>query len=141
MSFNLETVQDYVQDARTLLLDKIAPYRYSDPSLLVALNLALLEGRRVRPDLFVYKYGSQVPAYGAVSGEVVPIEPQFRKAFVYGLAAHALARDQEDVQDQRSNTFMSVMMSILTGLGGAPISGGTPGGGGQQGGGPQLPRQ
>ena len=39
------------------------------------------------------------------------------KAFVYGLAAHALARDQEDVQDQRSNLLMGVMMSILTGIG------------------------
>ena len=40
---NLESVSDYVQDARTLLLDRIAPYRYDDISLLVALNIALLD--------------------------------------------------------------------------------------------------
>ena len=125
--YNLETVADYIDDARTLLLDRIAPFRYSDVSLLVSLNLALMEGRRVRPDLFVYKHGVAVPSYNAVTGQKVPIEPQFRKAFVYGMCAHALARDQEDVQDQRSNMFMAVMMSILVGIGAAPIGGGTPG--------------
>lgn len=126
--YNLETVSDYVQDARTLLLDRIAPYRYDDISLLVALNLSLLEGRRMRPDLFVYRYGYHVPSFSAVDGQRVQIEPQFRKAFVYGLAAHALARDQEDVQDQRSNMFMDVFSVILTGQGyTAKIAGGTPG--------------
>ena len=46
MAFNLRTVTEYIEDARTLLLDRIAPYRYSDTSLIVALNLALLDGRR-----------------------------------------------------------------------------------------------
>ena len=125
---NLESVSDYIQDARTLLLDRIAPYRYGDTSLLVALNLALLDGRRIRPDLFVYRHGNHVPSFSAVDGQRVPIEPQFRKAFVYGLVAHALARDQEDVQDQRSNLFMGVFNSILVGNGlTPPIGGGTPG--------------
>jgi len=128
MAYNLETVSDYIEDARTLLLDRIAPFRYNDVSLLVALNLSLLEGRRLRPDLFIYKYGNQVPSYSAIDGQKVNIEPQFRKAFSYGTAAHALARDQEDVQDQRSNLFMDVFSVILTGLPyPAKIGGGTPG--------------
>lgn len=126
--YNLETVSDYIGDARTLLLDRIAPYRYDDISLLVAFNLALLEGRRLRPDLFVYKYGNYVPSFSAVDGQRVNIEPPFRKAFAYGTAAHALARDQEDVQDQRSNMFMDVFSVILTGQPyAARIAGGTPG--------------
>jgi hypothetical protein len=124
--YNLETVSDYIQDARTLLLDRIAPYRYDDVSLLVAFNLALLEGRRVRPDLFIFKYGNHVPSYSAVDGQKVHIEPQFRKAFVYLMGSHALARDQEDIQDARSNAFMAVGMGILTGIGGAAMAGGTP---------------
>lgn len=124
---NLESVSDYIEDARTLLLDRTSPYRYGDISLLVALNLALLDGRRIRPDLFVYKHGNVVPSFSVVDGQRVPIEPQFRKAFVYGMVAHALARDQEDVQDQRSNLFMGVMFSILAGSGmSTPIGGGTP---------------
>ena len=127
MAFNLQSVKDYIEDARTLLLDRIAPYRYSDISLIVAFNLALLDGRRLRPDLFVYKWGNRVPSYDAVTGQEVPIEPQFRKAFVYGLVAHALLRDQEDVQDARSSLFMDTMESILMGTRRPPIANaGTP---------------
>ncbi len=50
MALDLQTVESYIGDARTLLLDQIPPFRYSDTSLLIALNLALLEGRRLRPD-------------------------------------------------------------------------------------------
>jgi hypothetical protein len=133
MAFDLQTVEAYISDARTLLLDQIPPYRYSDTSLLVALNLALLEGRRLRPDLFVYKHGgARVPSYGAVSGETVPIEPQFRLGFVYGLCAHALLRDQEDVQDQRSNLFMGAFHDIIIGVRVTPIAGGTPNVGAKQ---------
>ena len=127
MAFNLQTVEDYIKDARTLLLDKIYPYRYSDDSLLTALNLALLDGRRLRPDLFVYRWGNKVPYYEAVTGQDVPMEPQFRKAFVYGLVAHALLRDQEDVQDARATIFQDTMESVLTGVRKPPIQGaGTP---------------
>ena len=127
MAFNLQTVEDYIKDARTLLLDKIYPYRYSDHSLLTALNLALLDGRRLRPDLFVYRWGNKVPYYEAVTGQDVPMEPQFRKAFVYGLVAHALLRDQEDVQDARATIFQDTMESVLTGVRKPPIQGaGTP---------------
>lgn len=123
----LDTVQDYVTDARTLLQDVIFPFRYDDLSLLTALNVALLEGRRLRPDLFVYHYGAHVPTFGPkVTTEEVVIEEQFRHAFVYGLCAHALARDQEDVEDQRSNAFMQVFTTVLTGFKPAPIGGSGP---------------
>src|SRR5277367_4674513 len=104
---DLDTVSGYIADVRTLLLDRINPPRYSDISLLVALNVALLEGRRLRPDLFIFKHGLRVPNYQTVDGQHVPIEPQFRLGFVYGTCAHALKRDNEDVQDARSNLFMA----------------------------------
>lgn len=113
--FTLDSVAGYITDVRTLLLDKVPPYRYDDASLLVAFNTALLEGRRLRADLFVYRHGNTVPAYTEVSGAAVPIEAQFRLAFVYGTAAHALMRDQEDVQDQRVNLFLGAMSDILVG--------------------------
>lgn len=122
----LATVADYVTDARTLLQDVIQPYRYDDPSLLVALNIALLEGRRLRPDLFVYTYGRHVPSFGVVDTTEIEIEEQFRQGFVFGMCAHALARDQEDVEDQRSNAFMQVFTTVLTGFKPAPISGSNP---------------
>lgn len=121
MALNLYTVSGYVKDTRALLLDRVQPYRYSDTALLVALNLALAEGRRLRADLFVCRYGNNLPVYEAVSGEIVPIEPQFRLAFVYGMAAHTLLRDEEDVQDSRANGFLAKFENMLTGTTRTPM--------------------
>lgn len=117
LNTTLETVADYLTDARVLLLDQFAPYRYDDPSLLTALNVALLEGRRLRADLFVFndRKGGAVPAYVSNDTTPVPIEPQFRLAFLHGIVGHALQRDQEDVQDRRAVAFLNVMSNILTG--------------------------
>lgn len=126
--YTLESVAGYIEDVRTLLLDRVPPYRYGDASLLVAFNTALLEGRRLRADLFVFRHGNRVPSYAEVSSDIVPIEEQFRLAFVYGTAAHALMRDQEDIQDARVNLFMGAMMDILIGKQRSPVPGkaGTP---------------
>lgn len=121
----LHTVQDYITDARTLLQDVVAPYRYDDPSLLVAFNVTLLEGRRLRPDLFVY-CSDDVPQFSYVDAEEVNIEQQFRLAFVYGLVGHAITRDQEDVQDERAATFMDTFTQMLTGIRAVRVQGGTP---------------
>lgn len=131
LNTTLDTVQDYITDARTLLQDVISPFRYDDPSLLTALNIALLEGRRLRPDLFVYTYGAHVPTFSVVDETEVDIEEQFRQGFVFGMCAHALARDQEDVEDQRSNAFMQVFTTVLTGFKPVPIAGGSPAQGGK----------
>jgi hypothetical protein len=115
----LDQVQDYIADARTILLDTLAPFRYDDVSLLVAFNVALLEARRVRADLFVYADttgAGAVPYYAANDATPVPLEQSFRLAIVFGTVAHALTRDQEDVQDARATTFMTLFNSILTGV-------------------------
>lgn len=127
MALNLMSVAGLIAGARTLLLDKVQPYRYDDPSLVAALNLALLEGRRVRPDLFINRqHQIDVAQFDAVSGEDIGVEPQFRLAFEYGTAGHALLRDQEDVQDERATTFLRAMQDILVGVRQSSISGGTP---------------
>ena len=122
----LETVGDYIGDARTLLQDVIAPYRYDDPSLLRAFNIMLLDARRVRADLFVYTHfqrGDRVRQYVSF-GERVTMEEPFRPAMVYGIVGHALARDQEDYQDARATTFFALFYNGMTGLGATPIRGG-----------------
>jgi hypothetical protein len=130
------TVADYVADARTLLQDKISPYRYDDPSMLTALNAALLEARRIKPDLFVYnaEADGQVQSFTEVDETYVDIEPQFRLALLHGLCGHALERDQEDYQDQRATAFLALFTQGLTGRALGAVVGGTPpkgrGGGG-----------
>lgn len=122
MALDLNSVQGYIKDVRALLLDKVKPYRYSDTALIVGLNLALREGRRLRPDLFTKRGRIFVPTYEVPSGEVVPIEEQFRLAFVYGIAGHVLFRDEEDVQDARANGFRSMFESMLVGVRVAPMA-------------------
>jgi hypothetical protein len=117
MSTALLTITDYITDARTLLQDTIAPYRYDDGSLVIAMNVALLEGRRLRPDLFVFSRFAKggVPSFQANDGTLLDIEEPFRLAFLHGLCAHALERDQEDIQDERSATFMKIFTNMLIG--------------------------
>ncbi len=117
MSTAYATVTAYINDARTLLVDTIAPYRYDDPSLLVALNVALLEARRLRADLFIYATpDGSVPSFDANSNQPINIEEQFRLAIVHGLVGHALERDQEDIQDNRATAFLKVFNEILVGV-------------------------
>lgn len=123
----LNTVQSVLDDVRTLLLDKVQPYRYTDDELMVALNTCLLEARRLRADLFVTRWGSNsVPYYAKPTGEPFCIEPQFRLGFVYGTCAHALKRDDEDVQDERAASFANQFYYILGVPPPAPVRGGTP---------------
>jgi hypothetical protein len=123
----LNTVADYMADARTLLQDTIPPYRYDDPSLLTALNITLLEARRLRPDLFVFNLETkgQTQSFTEVDETYVAMEPQFRLAILHGLCAHALERDQEDVQDVRASSLMAQFNAGLVGrtLGG--VAGGS----------------
>lgn len=125
---NLSTVEGMITGVRVLLLDKIEPFRYSDHSLLAALNIALNEGRRLRPDIFIARYGVEEPAqYAEISGEQIPVERQFLLAFEYGVAGHALLRDEEDIQDSRANTFLANFERILVGQRAfIPVQGGTP---------------
>lgn len=112
----LVTLQDYVNDVRALILDTVSPYRYSDADVISAFNMMLLETRRVRPDLFVTRWGSDVPYFQPpVSGAVVPMEPQFRLGYVYGTVAHLFMRDDEDTSDARANSFNEKFHDILLG--------------------------
>lgn len=131
-------VTDYLADARTLLQDLIEPYRYDDPSLLVALNATMLACRHIRPDLFVFNRAvrGQVPAFQNNDNTYVPIDPQFRLAVVHGICGHALERDQEDVQDQRSTSFLNLFAAGLIGKTVGPVMGGSQMGPTNTGGGP-----
>lgn len=111
----LQTVADYVSDSRTLLQDVIAPYRYDDLSLLIALNVAMTEVARTRGDLLSRADYESIPSYGAVDSTSINIESPFRLALVFGICAHALLRDQEDVQDSRATMFMNNFYAILLG--------------------------
>jgi hypothetical protein len=132
MAFDI--VGDYIDDSRTLLQDQVVPYRYSTSDLINALNLTIMDVRRLRPDLLI-DYLDNVPQYewnDAISNLVpgvdanfddddnptwtmwVPIEQAFRRAIVFGIVGHAMQRDQEDIEDERALARLMTFENILT---------------------------
>lgn len=111
----LDTVQDYLDRARTLLLDTYdGPYRYSTEDLVEALNMGILEARRLRPELFQASFRTTLPDFSASSlTDAVPIDPQYRVAFVYYICGSCQLRDDENNQDSRAVTFLNKFTSQM----------------------------
>lgn len=110
----LATVSDYVTQARVLLQDTIAgPYRYSDDELVAALNIAMIEIRRIRPDIFIAT--TTTPSFVTpVDATAVSVDEQYRLAVLYFVCGYAQLRDAEDTQDARAGVFMQKFTSTLT---------------------------
>jgi hypothetical protein len=109
------TVQDYVNYSRVLLQDQVGPtFRYPDGDLISALNIAILESRRLRPDLWIGV--ATLPAYTTPSDTtpVTGIDPQYQMAFVYYITGITQLRDEEFTEDQRATVFLNKFFSMLT---------------------------
>lgn len=109
----LTTVTSYVAAARSLLQDLIAPYRYSDADLLFALNLALLDVRRLRADVFL-AYAT-TPQYSTVDTTTVTLDEQYRLSVVYFMCGYAQLYDDETSQDERAEKFLMRARGVLSG--------------------------
>lgn len=114
----LDTVQDYIDRARVLLLDQVGPdYRYPDVDLVEHLNEAILEMRRLRPDILMAYFKTTLPEFSTgAMGAAVPIDPQYRKAAVYYIVGSAQLRDEENTQDSRAAAFLNKFVAQLTTL-------------------------
>lgn len=113
----LDTVANYIADARVLLQDTVSPYRYETDELVENLNLGLLEMRRLRPDLLMSSFRSTFPSYSAsFTSTTVAVDPQYRMALLYYICGQAQLRDDEATQDNRAvnflNKFTSQMLTI-----------------------------
>ena len=112
----LDTVQDYVTEARTLLQDSVAPYRYADAEMIAELNLAVLEAKRVRPDLFLtYRAKSPYPTFVNLT-DPVPFEDVYRPALTYYLVGKCTLRDEEDTDDKRGMGMVQKFTAQLISL-------------------------
>ena len=111
----LQTVEDYVNEARILLQDTLPPYRYDDVSLVSGLNLALAQAFKLRRDLFL-KY-DEVPFYASLSGSEVDIDQGYRRAVLFFICGHAQLRDEEETTDSRASAFFNAFtMQMTTGV-------------------------
>lgn len=108
---SLSTVAQLVDEARVLLLDTVAPYRYADSELIRILNIAVLEARRLRPDLFLSSFAA-LPSFTTLA-DPFPIEPMYRPTFVYYLVGRAQLREDEATQDARASVLMNKFVAQL----------------------------
>ena len=117
---------------RNRLQDLIQPYRYTDTQIVNALNVAMEETQRIRPDIFLdLKYQQKVQAgdlddgfilgyytisdiafdtnnnYVSSSGTLVPIPSRYTDPIVFYMGGHLQLFDVEDTQDQRAVAFMA----------------------------------
>lgn len=133
------TVTSYVSSIRNRLQDLIGPpYRYSDEQIVDALNIALEETQRIRPDIFLdLKYQGPLStgdlddgfiplyyttadirinsdgSYDVKNGTVVPIPSKYNDPIIWYMGGHLQFFDVEDTQDQRAVAFKTVFMQRL----------------------------
>jgi hypothetical protein len=113
----LATVADYISSARQLLQDEVVPYRYSDDDIVLSLNLAISEARRVRPELFQDYFFTSLPSYSSASPSTsVDIVEEYRIAFLYYIVGHNQLADQEDTTDARTSMLLGAFRAKLTSL-------------------------
>lgn len=110
----LDTVQDYISLARSLLQDAVAPYRYPDVDLLRALSLGLMEAYRLRRDLFL---AAPPATYTTNDTTLVPMDLQYRVAIVYYIVGHVQLRDDEQTQDARAASLLNKFTQQMLQLG------------------------
>jgi len=104
-----KTVGDVVSEARIILQDTESQlYRYSDAELVTYLNNALLEARRIRPDLFRAYIGQAVPSYTASDiAQDFPLDNMFFPQMVFYVVGSAELRDDEFAVDGRGGTLLT----------------------------------
>jgi hypothetical protein len=111
----LDTVADYISEARVLLQDTVQPYRYPDADIVSALNMALPETAKARPDLFIGQTSFQTLTISDTS-VAVAMDPMYRSAVLYYILGHIQLRDDENVTDQRSEAFFNMARAKLLSL-------------------------
>lgn len=112
-------VSEYLATARSLLQDLVAPYRYADADIVSALNIAVSEMQRLRPDIFLdLKYqrpltkgdiGDGIPgAYLSTDTNIlVPVPTKYVTAIYWFITGWLQMYDVADTQDQRAQGFMA----------------------------------
>ena len=111
----LDTIGQYLEEARRLLQDEVVPYRYPDDDLVDAINIGLMEARRVRADLFLPLFDVPwVDPSGTVDPDAkVTFDPMYRSSLVYYVVGRMQLRDDEPTVDQRAAGLMQKFTAQL----------------------------
>jgi hypothetical protein len=118
-------VSDYLSATRFALQDLISPYRYTDDNIVQALNAAMYEISRIRPDLFLdLKYqqplrrgdtGEGIPSLfvSTRTTDMVPIPSKYRLPVQWYMEGLLQLTDVTDTQDQRAQAFLAKFQQQL----------------------------
>jgi hypothetical protein len=113
------TVEEYIDAVRFLLQDMIEPYRYPDDKVVDALNMAMFEISRVRPDIFLdLKYqrplrkgdiNDGIPSWfsSASPNDIVPIPSKYIMPVRWYMEGWLQTTDVTDTTDQRAQAFIT----------------------------------
>lgn len=108
------TAVDIIGQTRHILQDRQEPYRYAEDDLITALNYAMTEVRRLRPDAFAGAFTTTTapqfhdptggdPMDGSIpTTDPWPIDEMFIAPVTEYVAAHAELRDDEFVDGAAS---------------------------------------
>lgn len=114
----MATFQQIINDARVVLNDAIADEntvpRYTEAQLLGYARAALVDARRLRPDLFLSNLTGVFPAYAAT--DAVPIPEEYAVAIVDYVIHRAELRDDEFAVDGRAVVMFQKFKSGMLGL-------------------------
>lgn len=105
-------VSDVLTQARELLQDKVSPYRYSDASMITAINEAMFEARRLRPDLFSTQLRSSLTRVTA-SGDALPFDDHMVAPVVNYVVGRAEMREDEFATDRRAALLSAAFYTAL----------------------------
>ena len=113
------TIAMLIAQARTMLQDlqAVPSYRYLDQELIDNINGAMIDARRMRPDLFL-SFGLRVPlpVFGIAdiaAGTLFPIDESCFVAFVYYVVGRAEMREDTFADNSRAVTLMNKFTSQM----------------------------
>jgi hypothetical protein len=115
------TLGTVISQARTLLQD-VTPtvngtYRYTDQDLVDNFNGAMIEARKIRPDLFLqYGLRTPLPLYttsNMTDGTLFPIDEQYFTCFVWYVVGRAELREDTFSNDSRAVSLMNKFVSAM----------------------------
>ena len=114
----MATFQQIIDDARVLLNDVVVDQttvpRYTEAQLLGYARAALVDARRMRPDLFLSNMTTAFPAYTASS--TVPIAEEYIIPLIDYVAHRAELRDDEFAVEGRAAALFSKFKAGMLGV-------------------------
>jgi len=123
-----KTIDDAINEARRMLNDARAPYRYSDTDMLAHLNTALAEVYRYRPDAYIGNFTTAtlgvnpVTSYAATDmgvNKLFPIDNRmFFNPVVFFMVGRAELGDDEYTENSRATGLLQSFRAMLIGEGG-----------------------